>query len=94
MLLTWTGTTIVVWSLVLEIFGRLDKEGRKVLKSWKFIPNLDKFERKLLSKFGKGCRPVIFGLEGLLTIKRDTVIKYYATLIKRTFRALLTLGKR
>jgi hypothetical protein len=94
MLGSWSLTIQMLWGLLLESCGRIDKEAKKVPKSWKFIPNLDKMERKLLSKFGRGCRSITCGHQDVFTIKRMTVLKFFRAIVKGTFRALLTVGRK
>lgn len=67
----------------------LGKITRNVAKSWKYLQNpMELMERKMLGKFGKGTRPISFGLEGVFTVKRNSVIKFYRAVIKGTLRAL------
>lgn len=84
-----------VWGFMLEGAGRLEMVARNVAKSWRHLPNsMDPLEKKILSKFGKGTRSISFGLEGVFTVKRNSVIKFYRAVVKGTFRALLTIGRR
>ncbi|OXA53672.1 hypothetical protein Fcan01_10180 [Folsomia candida] len=93
MLISWSVNGQLVWGLILETFGRMDMEAKKVPKSWKLIKSGEKIERKILSKFRKSMRPLTFGEEGVFTMKRMTVLKFFRGIIKGTFRALLTIGQ-
>ncbi|OXA54367.1 hypothetical protein Fcan01_10177 [Folsomia candida] len=93
MLLTWSTTGQIIWGLTLEMAGRIALEATKVTKSWKQIKIKDKLEGKIFTKFRKSCRPVVFGQEGVFTIKRMTVLKFFRAIVKGTFRALLTIGE-
>ncbi|OXA54368.1 hypothetical protein Fcan01_10176 [Folsomia candida] len=93
MLISWSVNGQLVWGLSLETFGRMDMEAKKVPKSWKFVKSGGKIELKILSKFRKSMKPLTFGEEGVFTMKRMTVLKFFRGIIKGTFRALLTIGQ-
>ncbi len=93
-MVSWAILSVCTWVLILEVAGYVHKYGEEVLKSWKYHVWKTKFERRLMSKFRKSCKPIMIHYERAYTIKRITVLKYVRGIIKGVFRTLLTLGKR
>lgn len=79
-----------MWGIAVEILGRIDSRLRKIPKSWKHIKAEDK---RLISRIRKSCRPFNFGVEGVFSFKRNTLLKFFQGIVKGTFKALLTIGK-
>jgi hypothetical protein len=88
-------TLLVFWVGVLETAGRFHKLSRSSIKSWKKEGKMSgsKYERKVIGRFCKSCKPLSMGLEGTFVIKRLSAIKFLRAVIKGTFRALVTLNK-
>jgi hypothetical protein len=88
-------TLLVFWVGVLETAGRFHKLSRSSIKSWKKEGKMSgsKYERKVIGRFCKSCKPLSMGFEGTFVIKRLSAIKFLRAVIKGTFRALVTLNK-
>lgn len=93
-MVSWAIISMCTWILVLEVSGYIHKYGEEVLKSWKYHVWKTPFERRLMNKFRKSCKPIMVHYERAYTVKRITVLKYVRGIIKGVFRTLLTLGKR
>lgn len=80
-----------IWFIGLEVTGRIDLYGKRVLRSWKYIEHQNNDDRKYMNKFRKGCRPLAWGVEGVWVVKRLSVLKFLMAVVKGTFRAILAL---
>lgn len=81
------------WGITLEIGGRFQLKAKRTLESWNLLPIANPLEKKLKSKFRKSVKPLILGKKGVYAVSRLTVLKFIMSIIKGTFRALLTIGK-
>jgi hypothetical protein len=86
---------LLFWVGVLETAGRFHKLSRSSVESWKKEGKMSgsKYERKVIGRFCKSCKPLNVGLEGTFVIKRLSALKFLRAVIKGTFRALVTLNK-
>jgi len=75
----------------LEFSGRFSKNAILTVQSWKYM-NCSYFDKKCLNKFRKSCVPLRIETKGYFVIKRLTVLKFLRSIVKGTFRALLTLN--
>ncbi|OXA45032.1 hypothetical protein Fcan01_20334 [Folsomia candida] len=83
----------VTCTLLLEVSGRLLENGKKTVKSWKEMKFHTREEKAYMTKFRKSCRPLRTGKEGFFIISRITVLKFMRSIIRGTFRAVLTIGR-
>jgi hypothetical protein len=79
------------WFCVLEFGGRFHKNSTKTVKSWKCLAFKTKAEAKYMSKFRKACVPLKIETKGMFSIRRLTVLKFVRSVVRGTFRAVLTL---
>lgn len=93
-LISWAFLSTITWLGVLQLGGHLHKNGKQLLKSWKFHKWANREETRIMNKFRKSCKPLMMHHGGTYIIKRITVLKFIRGLIKGIFRTLLTLGKR
>lgn len=94
MLGNWSMVMQIFWGALLQLSGVFHKHAKITLKSWKNIKVGNKMDKKYMSKFLKACRPIAIGERGLFLVKQTTVLKFFRAIVKGTFRALLTLGKK
>jgi len=88
-----TSGALLVWSVALELSGRLELGSRRLLRSWKNW-NWSVADKKLLSKFRKSCRPICMRAGSYHVIQRTSVLKFLRGIVRGTFRALLTINGR
>jgi len=75
----------------LEFGGKFSKNAIATVKSWKYL-NYSYFDKKWLNKFRKSCIPLRIETKGYFVVKRLTVLKFLRSIVKGTFRALITLN--
>jgi hypothetical protein len=80
------------WFCVLEFGGRFHKNSTKTVKSWKYFNFKTKAEAKYMSKFRKACVPLCLEAKGVFSVKRLSVLKFIRSVVRGTFRAVLTLN--
>jgi len=90
LLAVWTVGCLMIWSAALEIGGRLNLEGKRLLRSWKDW-NWSNKDKKLINKIRNSCRPISLRAGGFHIIKRTSVLKFLKGIVRGTFRALLTI---
>lgn len=84
---------ITFWSFILEFGGNVLWHSKRNIYSWKNPnPAGNSIRGKELRKFRKSCRPLCVGYDGYFTIKRLSVLKFARSLVRGTFRVLLTLN--
>ncbi|OXA37094.1 hypothetical protein Fcan01_28165 [Folsomia candida] len=94
LLIVWSAVVLIPWISFLHVSGNFYQLSQRTLKSWKEIKCRNTLERKYLSKSRKACRPLKVGADGVFTIKRLTVLKFIRGIIKGTFRAMMTIGRK
>lgn len=94
MLGTWSILMQIMWGIILQLSGGVYPMVRDTLDSWKFMTCRNVLDKKYMSKFRKSCRPFVVGEEGVFVIKQLSVLKFFRSVVKGTFKALLTLGKK
>lgn len=91
MLLSWAFITCSVWTGVLMMGGYMHWNGGKVLKSWKYNQWSSKADKRLMSKFRKSCKPLMFHCGKYYAIRRLSVLKFLRGISKGIFKSLLAL---
>ncbi|XP_035711590.1 uncharacterized protein LOC118436976 [Folsomia candida] len=84
----------ILWGTVLKVSGRIHANVNRVPKSWKYLEFDTPEEKKYLQKVAKSCRKIGIGVDGLFIIKRTSSLKFFRAIVKGTFRALLTIGRK
>ncbi len=80
------------WGTFLLICGYFHLYGERVLKSWKYFGKWkSKEDKKLMSKFRKSCKPIMINYYNYFAVRRLTVLKFFRSLSRGIFRALLAL---
>ncbi|CAL8125335.1 unnamed protein product [Orchesella dallaii] len=90
-ILTWSGMAGLFWSLTLMMGGHLHVYGERVIKSWKYHQWDNKYDKKLMGKFRKSCKPLMLNFGKAYRIRRLTVLKFIRSLSRGILRALLAL---
>ncbi|XP_035707804.1 uncharacterized protein LOC118435610 [Folsomia candida] len=85
---------MMAWTCGLEIIGRFHQMSITTLRSWENLMFRRVEEKKYFKKYAKTCQPLVVGLRGVFTIKRLTVLKFTRAVVKGTFKAVLTIGRR
>ncbi|CAL8085924.1 unnamed protein product [Orchesella dallaii] len=93
MLVGWSTLSLLLWTFVLELGGRLHSRGREVLKSWKLHDFGDKSANRCMSKFRKSCQPLAMNFGRTYVIRRLSVLKFIRGLTVGTFRLLLAVDE-
>lgn len=83
----------IVWFGTLHVTGAFRAYTVKTLESWNSVAFREKREKKIFAKFRKPMKPLAIGVEGVMTFKRLTGIKFLRDTITGTIRARLTIGK-
>lgn len=91
----WGGGGGIVWLAVLHLGGAFNEKSRKAIKSWKVFGRGfgNGTEARYLRKFANGCKPLFIGCRGYYVIRKLTVLKFLKSVVRGTFRMLLTLRK-
>lgn len=92
----WGGSVFIWWCLVLFMGGLLHYYGQRILDSYKFHGRkyASRFQRRLLSKFRKSCRPIMIHYGRMYRIRRITLLKFFRGISTGIFRVLLVLTKK
>ncbi len=91
-LVGWAISAATFWVVILVIGGTLHLQGNNLLMSWKYHTKWpDKFQRNLMNKFRKSCKPFELNYGRSYVIKRLTVLKFIRSLSRGIFKALLAL---
>lgn len=75
------------WAVVLQTCGKFHSQSVKIRESWR-IEGEDKYFRK----WRKSVTPLYFGHPGYHVIKRLSILKFGKTIIRGTFRTMVTLN--
>ncbi|CAL8081086.1 unnamed protein product [Orchesella dallaii] len=90
-LLLWSIGGSFAAFLGLHYCGSMYNKSVKVLRS---IGNKNwgsSHNNKLMKKFAKSCKPISYGYGRMYVIRKISVFKFFLSLIRGTFRALLTI---
>lgn len=91
-LIGWTALSGLFWGAVLVMGGNLHYHGNNVLLSWRYHNQWkDKFQKKIMNKFRKSCKPFQMNYGKTYVIKRLTVLKFMRSLSRGILKALLAL---
>ncbi|CAL8121027.1 unnamed protein product [Orchesella dallaii] len=88
-LLIAAGVLMGFWTFVLELGRLLFVHGNKVLGSWKGDKWGSPKENKLMKKFQRSCKPIIFCYGKQFVIGRANVLGFFRGVSRGMFRALL-----
>lgn len=86
----WSSGTLVIWTAFLTTGGYIYLQGKTTLSSWKYL-KWSKWDKKYMSKFRRGCRPLALRVGGYYCVRRLSVLKFWQGIVRGTFRALLAL---
>lgn len=86
----WSAGGLVIWTVFLTTGGYVYLQGKNTLASWKYL-EWPKPDKRYMSKFKMGCRPLAIRVGGYYCVRRLSVLKFWQGIVRGTFRALLTL---
>ncbi|CAL8110782.1 unnamed protein product [Orchesella dallaii] len=89
-LLLFSMTQMGVWSICMEFFRIIFMNGNKLLSSWKGGKWGTKVENRVMKKFQRSCQPIVIGYGTQFVFKRVSVPNYFKSVVRGTWRALLT----
>lgn len=84
-----------VWLFALHFSGKMVKESKITLISWKAI-NIwgNKDNNKFMHKFRKSCKPMTINYHNVYILRRSSILKFLKSVCRGTLRALLTIRNR
>ncbi|CAL8141263.1 unnamed protein product [Orchesella dallaii] len=83
-------STVTAWFIIISWSGICYKTSAKTVHSWKNFEFKSSYERKIIKKFCRSCKPIALGCMGY-TMTSVTALKFLLSLIRGTFRTVLTL---
>ncbi|CAL8110784.1 unnamed protein product [Orchesella dallaii] len=89
-LLLFSISEMGMWSICMEFFRIIFMNGNKLLNSWKGGKWGTRVENCFMKKFQRSCQPIVFGYGTQFVFKRVSVPNYYKTVVRGTWRALLS----
>jgi hypothetical protein len=92
-LIYWSLFGMLAWLTFLSLAANVNTYGKSTIKSWKFLKVENKTERKYISKFAKSCKPMCWGKQGFILIRKKTVLKFIQGIVRGTFRAVIALKR-
>ncbi len=78
------------WTFVLQLGKYFFVRGNKILGSWKRKRWENEMERKVMKKFQKSCRLILIRCGNQLVLGRITQFNFVKSIMRGTFRSLLT----
>lgn len=89
-LVLWTTTLLMFWSFVLETGHYCESKGEKVIMSWKGGKWKSGFEKKMMGKFTRSCKPLLVCYGNQFKITRRSLLVFHKGVTRGTMRTLLT----
>lgn len=87
--ISFTIGSLILWSLILVIYGNVNHNGIKILKSWKAFCWKSKYDKLLMQKFRVSCQPITVSWHKTFIIRRATLLIYLKGVSRGLFRILL-----
>lgn len=88
---TWTSVGLISWVIALEQTGYMQQYSQRAISSWQRYNWGTDEDNKLMSKFRKSCRPMVFAYGKLFVVKRITVLTFLRSIGKNMFKAYVAV---
>lgn len=85
--------SMVMWTIILDILGRMQSNSRRMIGSWMFVPVGfwgSHYNMKYIKQFQRSCKPLVVNYV-VFGVKKGTVFKFVETVSRSTFRALVAV---
>lgn len=82
------------WLFILDILCKMFMESRNILRTWTNYANVarnSQMTNRIIKKFQKSCKPLMFVYGGFYRVKRNSVIGYLKMIVRTSIKSLITL---